>query len=136
MKRLDAKDAWKLAYTLLAIILLVLSLAGCSKEETPNAPVTSVHSTKLVDNPAPAEMNFANFKSKTFSIDTSLLAFSGDRLFLKLNRQQGEVLFLGEINRYRPFSMTVEIRLDDTQLHYELFTNDINDDTQVGVTFL
>lgn len=118
------------------VILFFLSLYACGGEENADTSAASEHSSRLTDNNVPAGMSFTNFKHETFSMDPSLLALSGNRLFLKLNRQEGEVLFLGEIDRYRPFSISVEVRLHDTQLHYELFTDDVNDNTQFGVISL
>jgi len=128
--------AWKAT-----VILLVLSLYSCGAEGTSTMPSTvsapAEHASfRLTDNKVPAGLNFANFKNARFSLDPSFLAFSGKRLFLKLQHQSGDLLYMGEIDRYRPFLITVVVRLDDTQLHYALFTNDDNDDTHFGVISL
>jgi len=124
-------QSWKVA-----CIIFILPLYGCGTEENTDTPLPPEQSTRLIDSNISTEMSFANFKNKTFSIDPAILTFSGNRIFLKLYRQGGEILFLGQINRYRPFTISVQIRLDDTQFHYELFTNDDDDTTQSGIISL
>ncbi len=127
-----------------AVIPILLLLYGCAAEETTpsadgqaavNVPTAS-SSTLLVDNKLPAGLDFANFREANFTLDPSSLPLSGSRLFLKLSRTGNEVLYLGEIDRFLAFSIEVQVRLDDTQLFYELFTNDVNDATQFGVVEL
>ncbi len=119
---------WKLA-----VISLLLSLYACAGEETSSPATTQAGSTLLADNKLPAELDFANFKHTTFYLDPSSLSFQGSKLFLKLSRIGNEVLYLGEIDRYLVFSIAVQIRLDDTQLFYEIFSNDVEDPGQFGV---
>jgi len=119
---------WKVA-----IISILLSLTACTREESSTLPVTQTTSTKLVNNTISTELNFSNFKDTTFYLDPFALPFSGEKLFLKLSGENNKILFMGEIDRYRAFSIKIQIRLDDTQLYYELFTNDVSDITQFGV---
>ena len=125
------------------IIPILLSLHGCAAEETATtaggqaADVQAEStSTLLADNKLPIGLDFANFKDTRFDLDPSSLPLNGSRLFLKLSRAGNEVLYLGEIDRFLAFSIAVQIRLDDTQLFYELFTNDVSDPTQFGVVNL
>lgn len=125
------------------IIPILLSLLGCAAEETAttvDGQAVDVQAestgTLLADNQLPAGLDFANFKDTSFYLDPSSLALSGSRLFLKLSRTGNKVLYLGEIDRFLAFSITVQIRLDDTQLFYELFTNDVSDSTHFGVVNL
>lgn len=120
----------------LIVITLLLTLYGCAEEETSAALAKQNTSSLLADNPLPAGTSFANFRTKNFTIDPSALPFSGNRVFLKLSSQSGGVLFLGEIERFRPFNLKVHLRLDEDSLHYEIFTNDFNDATQYGVIIL
>ncbi len=123
-----------------SVIPILLSLHGCAGEETATTadgqaaevPAQS-SSTLLIDNKLPPGVEFANFKDASFHLDPSSLLLNGSRLFLKLSRSGNEVLYLGEIDRFRTFSIAVQIRLDDTQLFYELFTDDLDDLTQFGV---
>lgn len=125
------------------IIPILLSLLGCAAEEnatTVDGQAADVQAestgTLLADNQLPVGLDFANFKDTSFYLDPSSLALSGSRLFLKLSRTGNKVLYLGEIDRFLAFSITVQIRLDDTQLFYELFTNDVSDSTHFGVVNL
>jgi len=118
---------------IMAIIFLLLH--GCGGGGGGNSSATN-QSTLMTDNPVSQGTSFSNFKSIAFTLEPASLPISGDRLFLKLNHQNGNVIYLGEIDRYRQFSINVEIKLDETQLLYELFTNNASDDTTFGVVSL
>lgn len=119
--------------TFLMIVSIMISIYGCGKEEKDESVPSSITSTKLSENSVISGLIFSNFKSTNFILDPSELYFSGDKLFLKINRDNNEVLYLGEINRFRVFSINLQVRLSDTKIHYELFTNDISDNTLTGV---
>lgn len=123
-----AIQAWRTV-----VISLFLSLYGCGGEEPASTTPTHVYSSLLTDNTVLSGSNFANFKLKKVTIDPSALPLSGSRIFLKLSRQTGDVLFLGEIERFHPFHLEVDLLLDDKSLSYELFSNDASDTTQSGV---
>lgn len=118
------------------VIILLLTFYGCAEEEISAAPTSQNTSSLLADNPLPAGTSFDNFKTKNITIDPSALALSGDRIFLKLSSQSGDILFLGEIERFRLFNLQVNLRLDEDLLNYELFTNNYNDATQYGLIIL
>lgn len=106
---------------------------GSSDSEQGENNDTQLNSTRLSDNLISENTNFYNFKDTTIRFDPSSLAFSGDRLYLKINRDNEEVLYLGEIDRYLLFTVKIHTPLDESLLYYEVFTNDINDTTQFGV---
>jgi len=120
----------------ITVFTLFMSLYACAGEGTSTTPVDLEHSSLLADNKLPTESNFSNFRKAVFTFDPSLVQMNGYRLFLKLSRQGGKVVYLGEINRHRPFSIELELLLVDTHLLYEIFTDDGNDDTQIGVVNL
>lgn len=124
---MNTRLLWKVIF-----IASLLTLNACAEEETGTTP-TANHSTRLLDNPLPDETEFANFENKNISIDPSALPLAGNRIFLKLSRVSGELLFLGEIGRFRIFNLQVDLLLDDETLHYEIFSDDSNDETQTGV---
>lgn len=126
------------------IVFILFFLAGCATEEISEEaqaeasmlPPIQNHSTRLTDNSLPTTVKFDNFKDAKFYFDPTSLSFIGNRLFLKLSRNEKEVLYLGEIDANSIFYINIQIRLDDSELHYELFTNNDNDITQFGVVKL
>lgn len=117
------------------IVTLLLTACGASTEEK-SEEVPIEKSTLLKKNSVPSDASFANFDTTSVSIDPSALPFVGNNLFLKLAHADGEVIYLGQIDRFSIFSIDVDIKLDTTQLNYELFTSDENDDTHFGVVTL
>lgn len=102
-------------------------------------------STRLCDNPLDASATFDNFESSEPTIDIpsiiSTQSFVGDRIFLKISNSgdptltpDGEpadgntvsgsqaVMFLGEVDRYSAFSVSVHVPLAETAIYYEVFT--------------
>jgi len=136
MRRLHNKVIWRYAITFTVIVFILLTLTACKKEEEQSSSSTLSNSSRLTDNLAPAGASFTNFKSETFSIDPSQLSISGTRVFLKLTRPGGDVLFLGEIDRYQYFSINIDMLLDDGEIFYEIFTNDPGDETNYGTIAL
>lgn len=134
MKQQNIMNAMQLSKAV--VITLLLTLYGCAEEEIPAVPTSQNTSSLLADNPMPVGTSFANFKNRNISINPSALAISGDRIFLKLSRQSGEVVFLGEIDRFSPFNLHVNLQLDDSYLNYEIFSNSSNDETLTGVISL
>jgi hypothetical protein len=122
---------------LFGTLVLISMLTSCI-EEPPTNTVTheSSPSSLLNQNQVPSTSSFANFKAEVISIDPALIALAGSRLFLKLSDSSGEVLFLGEIDRYRLFSLPINIRLDEREIHYELFTEIPSDTIKYGVIAL
>jgi len=124
--------------TKLSLIAFFVFMQGCQQGDSAESDQeinkdTHLMSSRLSDNSISENTSFNNFKDTTIHFDPSPLAFNGDRLFLKINRDNKEVLYIGEINRYQLFRINIQIPLDDAQLYYEVFTNDINDITQFGV---
>ena len=136
------KKCVNLLYTQLykiALIALLLFIHACAiNEETNESNASEVVNTSslLADNPLISVTDFDNFKNKTISIDPSALPLSGSRLFLKLYQEGGNIVFLGEIDRFSLFSMEVSILLDVNSLNYEIFSNDVSDNTHFGMILL
>ena len=121
-------------------ILVIATLFGCKQgEETGSSSPSSQQNTSsslLSDNKLPVEAVVDNFEMKTINIDPTMLPFGGNRLFLKLSLQSGEVLFLGEIDRFSPFTLQVDLLLDVSSVNYELFSDSPEDEMQTGVITL
>ena len=114
------------------LIALLLTLSGCAEEDasTTNGKI----STFLADNKLPVGTSFANYDSKHVSISPP--AITGDKLFLKLSRESGETLFLGEVDRFLVFNLLVNVLLDEKLLKYEFFSNDASDQALYGEIIL
>ncbi|MEE8379183.1 MAG: hypothetical protein V3R49_02250 [Gammaproteobacteria bacterium] len=137
MRKSNIMVVWGYVINMAVVIFILLMMIACKKEEELKVPSsTNNNSTRLIDGHAPVGASFTNFKSETFSIDPSQLPISGTRVFLKLTKPSGKVLFLGEIDRYRYFSINIDLRLDDEKLNYEIFTNDSSDETKFGTISL
>ena len=120
------------------LMFLTVLLSGCGggdadDKTSTTEPALVQKSTSLISNTAPSGATFANYKSTTVSFDPSGLSFIGNRLFLKLNHHDGNVIYLGEINRFELFSIDIEVKQNISQINYETFTTDENDDTIFGV---
>lgn len=125
--------------TRIIIFAFLLPLSGCGEEKESSATATTTElasSTRLSENTLPTGMDFSNFKDATVSIDPSALSLIGNRIFLKLSRDNNELLYLGEIDRYQVLSISVQVPLSDTKLFYEIFTDNTIDQTIFGIFIL
>ena len=123
----------------LALISLFLLMHACGTQEDTTDVTTTVNtnvSSLLTDNPLASAKDFNNFQNKTIAIDPSALPLSGNRLFLKLYRDNNDIIFLGEIDRFSLFSIEINILLDVESLNYEIFSNDNSDIAQFGMITL
>ena len=133
----------------LTVISFILLIQGCKGGNTEGSQANAESSqpsdesskyiqtsTSLSNNPLSTRVGFSNYTNKTITLSPSSLEIIGDRLFLKLYRLSGDVLYLGEIDRYSDFELKVSLLLDDKFLNYELFTTDDRDETQQGVIIL
>ncbi len=117
----------------LRLVPLLFALVGCGGGAGDAPPSASApRSTRLADNPLRTGVSFDNFTQQRVTLDPSGYATLGQRCFLKLSRGDGATLYLGEVERNRPFTLTVDTRLDDTRLDYELFTENPADPPQRG----
>lgn len=112
-------------------------------------------STRLCDNPLDASASFDNFEPTAPSIDipgiVSAQAFVGSRIFLKISNSgdpaltpdgqpaDGDqvagsqaVMFLGQVDARYTFSVPIHVPLAETEIHYEVFTDNLADATFFG----
>ena len=106
------------------LILIISSLlCACNQQENElQDQQGDRQSSSLADTPQAPGVRFANFKNSTLTIDPTLFPADGERLFLKLSRQNAEILYIGRVQQYMPISIKVDHLLDEEQLRYELFT--------------
>lgn len=119
----------------LLFTLLLLTLSGCGNEDTStinSGAATNNDETLSLQAAMSLEVgtSFENYYSKQVSISPPVI--TGDKLFLKLNRESGELLFLGEVDRFQVFYLLVNVLLDEKRLKYEFFSNDTSDQTLDG----
>jgi len=120
--------------------IAALLLAGCggggggSSASTPApaattaaTPAPSGSSTALKDNTASASADFSNFASGKVSVPVESVAFVGSRRFVKVARDDGAVLFLGEVAPGMPFTITVDAPRGQRRFDYEIFSESAAD---------
>jgi len=99
-------------------------------------------STLLDENPLTGTSSFDNFSATGLQLTVAqILAseqvmFAGDDTFLKLARNDGELLFLGEVNRDQLLDLLVDLPLDTRLVRYEIFSGSPLDDTLFGEIIL
>lgn len=129
-----------------ALLAALLVMSGCgggggggggsTSGSTPVAATTV--STSLSDNPLTGIVSLDNFATSNVQLTVGqiitqrLVTFSGDHTFLKLARSDGEVLFLGEVDSDQPLELLVDLPVDSSRIHYEIFTESALDDTLFG----
>lgn len=95
-------------------------------------------STLLDENPLTGRTSFDNFTVTGMQLTVAhILAseqvtFAGDDTFLKLARNDGEVLFLGEVNRDQSLDLLVDLPLGTRVVRYEIFSGSPLDNTLFG----
>jgi hypothetical protein len=126
----------------IACLLLAL-LGGCgggdggSQQSAGDGALLAPASTALADNSAPAGVSFENFDVATVpTLTLDQYVFSGQHIYLKLSRPDGDLLFLGEIDPTQPYDLSVHLVPGDDRLRYEVFTESPLDDTVFGEILL
>ena len=75
---------------------------------------------------------FDNFVSTKPVVPVSTTSFSGLRTYVKLERVDGEVLFLGEVAKNRDFIVPVHLPLNEDRLRFEIFSDSPADQIVFG----
>ena len=89
-------------------------------------------STRLVDNPLGPDASFDNFAASQPTVPVTSYEFVGDRVYVKLGRMDGEVLFLGQVARDRDFNIPAHLPLTESMLAYEIFSDSAADEIVFG----
>jgi hypothetical protein len=95
-----------------------------------SAPVPG--SSRLADNPLPAGASFDNFASTTVVVPVREAGLTGDQLFVKVSRADGQTLFLGAVAKEGDFSLPVHVPLNDGKVLYEIFSDSSADQIVFG----
>ncbi|MEH6531040.1 MAG: hypothetical protein V7735_06820 [Photobacterium frigidiphilum] len=111
------------------ILFIILFLTGCGESNGKNN--TSIDeqltSSLLSTQSAPINGQFSNFENKPFSIDPQSFNFDGNNVYLKVYDTDGNVLYLGGINKGVLFSIELASPKNDSTVIYDLFTDSAND---------
>ena len=95
-------------------------------------------STLLDENSLTGSTSFDNFSNIGLQLTVAQIlaseqvTFVGDDTFLKLARSDGEVLFLGSVNRNQSLDLLVDLPLDTRLVRYEIFSGSPLDNTLFG----
>lgn len=95
-------------------------------------PVTSGASFALKDNAPGAAARFDNFGTHLVTIPVDRHAFAGRRVFVKVSREDGQVLFLGEVAPALPFTVSVQVPVGVTRVDYQIFSESGTDEIVFG----
>ena len=95
-------------------------------------------STLLEENTLTGRTSFDNFSTTGLQLTVAQIlageqvTFVGNDTFLKLARSDGEVLFLGAVNRDQSLNLLVDLPLGTPVVHYEIFSGSPLDNTLFG----
>lgn len=103
-----------------------------STENPPSSDPPVPGSTRLVDNPLGPDASFDNFTTSRPAVPVASHQFVGDRVYVKLGRLDGEVLFLGRVAPDRDFDVPVHLPLVESALVYEIFSDSAADEIVFG----
>jgi hypothetical protein len=99
-------------------------------------PAIVADSTRLADNRLPANASFDNFASAAVVVPVQGAGMTGDRLYVKVSRPDGQTLFLGAVARQGDFSLPVHVPLADGKVLYEIFSDSSSDQIVFGEVLL
>lgn len=111
------------------MIFITFFVVGCGGSDEENAtsmnetPINSLLSTQS----APTNSQFSNFENKPFSVDPQLFNFDGNNVYLKVYDTDGNVFYLGRINKDTLFSIELVLPNNDSIVAYDIFTDSAND---------
>jgi hypothetical protein len=137
----SARPAWvACALVLSAALTACGGGGGGSDSPTSAAPPTQATppptivpgSAALKDNAPGTAARYDNFSSRSVSVPVDQYAFSGAHVFVKVAREDGEVLFLGEVAPGMAFAVPVQVPVGATQLQYQIFSESLADQTVFG----
>lgn len=137
----SARPAW-----VACALVLSAALASCggsgggSDSPAPAAPPAQTAppptivpgSAALKDNAPGTAARYDNFSSRSVSVPVDQSAFSGRHVFVKVAREDGEVLFLGEVAPGMAFAVPVQVPVGTTRLQYQIFSESLTDQTVFG----
>jgi hypothetical protein len=95
-------------------------------------PTPIADSSRLADNPLPASASFDNFASAAVVVPVQDAGLTGERLFVKVSRPDGQTLFLGAVAKQGDFSLPVHVPLTDGKVLYEIFSDSASDQIVFG----
>lgn len=100
----------------------------------PAAPPPSGGGTTsaLKDNAPGAGARYGSFATRTVTVPVEQHAFAGRRVFVKVSREDGQVLFLGEVAPSMPFAVNVQVPVGATHLDYQIFSESGTDQIVFG----
>lgn len=129
----------------LALACLAVALAGCggggssggtppaaSPPPSPPPPTGSGGSPALADNSPGSKARFDNFGTRPVTVPVEQHAFSGRHVFVKVSREDGQVLFLGEVAPSLPFTVSVQLPVGSTRVDYQIFSESGTDEIVFG----
>lgn len=102
--------------------------ASTPQQSTPQ----SVAQTRLRDNSVSHSESFDNFTRFNIALDISKFNLVGENIFLKLSKEDSAVLFLGQVNKYQVYELTVDLPLGNSRVQYEIFTESNLDERVLG----
>ena len=136
------KPAWAACILALSVTLAACGGGGGGSGESASAtapptqatppPTIVPGSSALKDNAPGAAARYDNFSSRSVSVPVDQHPFSGRHVFVKVARDDGEVLFLGEVAPNTAFTVPVQVPVGATQLQYQIFSESLADQTVFG----
>lgn len=128
----------------LAVLAALVSACGGGGGSGPQAPSSSPPpapappsgsssgSPALRNNAPGAAARYDSFSSRLVTVPVDRQAFSGGRVFVKVSRDDGEVLFLGEVAPSIAFTIPVQLPAGSTRVDYQIFSESGRDPIVFG----
>jgi len=111
------------------ILVIASFIVGCGGSDDNNNTnmAEELTSSLLSEQFAPGNAQFSNFENKSFSVDPQLFNFGGNNVYLKVYDMDGNVFYLGRINKDALFSIELVLPNNDSIVAYDIFTDSAND---------
>lgn len=108
------------------------STASQPPASPPPSVSTPTESTRLSDNVVPPGASFDNFRDAQVRVPVSRAGLSSTKVFVKVSRADGELLFIGPAAPERDFAVPVQVPAGETVLFYEIFSDSREDQIVFG----
>jgi len=95
-------------------------------------PVNSGGSSALKDNAPGTAARYDNFGTRLVTVPVEQHAFAGRHVFVKVSREDGQVLFLGEVVPAMPFNISVQLPVGAARVDYQIFSESNADQIVFG----
>lgn len=95
-------------------------------------PVTSGGTSALKDNAPGTAARYDNFGTRLVVVPVEQHAFAGRRVFVRVSREDGQVLFLGEVAPAMPFNISVQLPVGAARVDYQIFSESGTDQIVFG----